>query len=436
MPHIHSFLWGEFLMENREDPGDSKSLKDTCGELRWSLSECARLRKENVRLKRLLSVHGITLPPEFEEMTASLRAETAESHPTVSDKSAPGEKIALFRTLFRGREDVYAVRWESPNGRSGYLPASIRDWKAVLSSRPADRKRIDKKTRKLLPFTHEVVEKHLKGEQTIGIYPLLPNETCWFLAVDFDKKGWQLDASAFLATCRGLNVPAALERSRSGNGGHVWIFFDQPVAAVMARKLGCLILTHTMEHRHQVGLDSYDRFFPNQDTVPRGGFGNLIALPLQKIPRQAGNSVFVDTKFRPYPDQWSFLASLQRMRATAVEELVRKATRTGEIIGVRMSLTTEESSEDPWTLPPSGMRTERPVSGPLPERARIVRANLLYIEKDEMPSAMLNRLFRLAAFQNPVFYKAQAMRLSTFNKPRVIACGEDLPRHIALPAAA
>jgi superfamily II DNA or RNA helicase len=303
----------------------------------------------------------------------------------------------------------------------------------VLSSKPADRKKVDRRTRTLLPLTDEVIGKHLKGEHTIGIYPLLPDETCWFLAVDFDKKGWQLDASAFLATCRGLNVPAALERSRSGNGGHVWLFFDHPIAAVMARKLGCLILTRTMEHRHQMGLDSYDRFFPNQDTMPKGGFGNLIALPLQKMPRQGGNSVFVDAEFRPYPDQWRFLAGVHRMRAAAIEELVHEATRTGNIIGVRMSLAQEDSNEDPWTRPPSRKRTERLIPAPLPPRIRIVRANLLYIEKSDLPSPMLNRLLRLAAFQNPEFYTAQAMRLSTFNKPRVIACGEDLPRHIALP---
>lgn len=422
-------------MENPEDhPDDSKSLEDIRKELiSQALSECTRLQEENARLQRLLSAHGITPPPEFAESASPHPGEPGDGRTTISDKSTPVEKIALFRSLFRGREDVYALRWERPGGPSGYLPASIRDWKAVLSSKPADRKKVDKRTRTLLPLTDEVLGKHLKGEGTIGIYPLLSNETCWFLAVDFDKKGWQLDASAFLATCRALNVPAALERSRSGNGGHVWIFFDQPVAAVMARKLGCLILTRTMEHRHQVGLDSYDRFFPNQDTMPKGGFGNLIALPLQKMPRQAGNSVFVDTEFGPYPDQWRFLASVQRMRATAVEELVHEATRTGDIIGVRMSLNQEDSDEDPWTLPPSGKRTERPIPAPLPERVRIVRANLLYVEKGELPSPMVNRLLRLAAFQNPEFYKAQTMRLSTFNKPRVIACGEDLPRHVALP---
>jgi superfamily II DNA or RNA helicase len=286
-----------------------------------------------------------------------------------------------------------------------------------------------------LPLTDEVVENHLKGIHTIGVYPLLPDETCWFLAADFDKKSWQSDAAAFLAMCGELGVPAALERSRSGNGGHVWIFFDRAIPAATARKLGCSILTRTMERRHQIGFDSYDRFFPNQDTMPKGGFGNLIALPLQKIHRREGNSVFLDPEFQPYPDQWRFLSTIVRMSANAVAELVRDAMRRGDVIGVRISLTDDDSEEDPWTLPPSRKRLERPVEGSLPERVQIVRANLLYIEKKQLPSAMLNRLLRLAAFQNPEFYKAQAMRLPTYGKPRVISCGDDLPNHIALPRA-
>jgi superfamily II DNA or RNA helicase len=268
---------------------------------------------------------------------------------------------------------------------------------------------------------------------TVGTYPLLPDETCWFLAVDFDKKPWQDDAAAFLATCQELNVPAALERSRSGNGGHVWIFFDRAMPAVTARKLGCAILTRTMERRHQVGLDSYDRFFSNQDTMPKGGFGNLIALPLQKTPRQSGNSVFIDSGFRPYADQWQFLAMIQRMSAPAAEALVVQAQQAGDLMGVRISISEDDNDQDPWTLPPSRKRLERPIKEPLPERVQLVRANLLYLEKKDLPSAMQNRLLRLAAFQNPEFYKAQAMRLSTFDKPRVIACGEDLANHIALP---
>jgi len=337
--------------------------------------------------------------------------------------------------LFRGRDDVYARRWQSADGaRSGYMPASLKDWDAINRSRPEDRRRVDQATRTLLPLTDAVIEGHLSGRETVGIYPLLPDETCHFLAVDFDKKTWADDARAFLATCQELNVPAALERSRSGNGGHVWLFFDRALPASTARKLGCLILTRTMERRHQLGLDSYDRLFPNQDTMPKGGFGNLIALPLQFRPSQAGNSVFIDSDLRPYADQWQFLASQARLSTSTAEELVAEAQRSGTLIGVRISLAEDESEHDPWTLPPSKKRREeRPITDPLPERVQMVRANRVYVEKQGLPSAMLNRLLRLAAFQNPEFYKAQALHLSTYAKPRVIACGDDLAHHIALP---
>jgi hypothetical protein len=278
----------------------------------------------------------------------------------------------------------------------------------------------------LLPGVHE-------PKQLMVGYPLLPDETCWFLAVDFDKKTWQADSLAFLDTCRELNVPASLERSRSGNGGHVWIFFDRAVPAIIARKLGCVILTQTMERRHQLGLDSYDRFFPSQDTMPKGGFGNLIALPLQAVPRKIGNSVFIDSDFRPYLEQWEFLSTIERVPLVVAEGIVAEAQRKGDLIGVRISATDDEDKQDPWTLSPSRRRLERPIEGPLPESVHIVRANFVYVEKRDLPPAMLNRLLRLAAFQNPEFYKAQKMRLSTYDKPRVIACGQDFAQHVALP---
>jgi superfamily II DNA or RNA helicase len=313
------------------------------------------------------------------------------------------------------------------------VPADIKDWKAINTSRPEERKKVAQKTRKFLPMTDAVIEQHLLGKETIGVYPLLPDETCWFLAADFDKKTWEYDALAFLETCTELNVHAALERSRSGKGGHVWVLFDRALPAITARKLGCAILTRTMERRHQLGLDSYDRFFPNQDTMPKGGFGNLIALPLQFAPRKLGNSVFIDTDFNPYPDQWEFLSTIRRMPADAAEQLVAEAQRKGDLIGVRMSIADEEDAPDPWTLPPSRKRKERPIEGPLPKTVQVTRANLVYVEKKDLPPAMLNRLLRLAAFQNPEFYKAQAMRLATYNKPRVIACGQEFPQHVAVP---
>ena len=266
----------------------------------------------------------------------------------------------------------------------------------------------------------------------MGIYPMLLDETCFFLAADFDKAAWQEDAAAFLETCRQMNVPGALERSRSGHGGHLWFFFDEAIPATLARKLGAHLLTETMERRPDIGLDSYDRFFPNQDTLPPGGFGNLIALPLQKRPRESGHSVFVDERFAPYADQWEFLSSIRRINRREVEEIVRLAEAKGKVIGVR--LTPEDEDEaTPWLTPPSRRRREASIPGPLPESLELTLGNQIYIRKEALSPALRNRLIRMAAFQNPEFYKAQAMRLSTYDKPRIIACAEDHPQHLGLP---
>jgi superfamily II DNA or RNA helicase len=285
------------------------------------------------------------------------------------------------------------------------------------------------------------VRNHLQGfdpqdrsrrDFTIGIYPMLPDETCRLLAVDFDKASWQEDARAFGETCSLFNVPAAIERSRSGNGGHVWIFFAEPVPAVQARQMGTFLLSQTMEHRPEIGLDSYDRFFPSQDTLPRGGFGNLIALPLQKKPRENGNSIFVNEHFIPYEDQWAFLASLHRMTRTEVQAVTRYTEKRDELLGIRLPVT-DEDSDHPWAAPPSRKHKEPPVIGPLPECLDLVIGNQIYIPKAELTPPLRNRLIRLAAFQNPDFYQAQGMRLSTYGKPRIISCCEDFPKHLGMP---
>jgi superfamily II DNA or RNA helicase len=338
----------------------------------------------------------------------------------------------MFRSLFRGREDVYAVRWER-NGKSGYSPACVMDWRAIHSARPEERKKIGRKTRSLLPLTDDAIRDHLTGKQTLGIYPLLPDETCQFLVADFDKKSWMADAAAFAEACRRFGVPVAVERSRSGNGAHAWMFFDRPVRALDARKLGCSLLTRAIEKRYQIGLDSYDRLFPSQDTMPKGGFGNLIALPLQKLPRNLGNSVFLDDSFHPYADQWAFLESIHRIPIDALAALLQEMAPEGNMVGVHLPLPDDQDGEAPWLWRPSRKKKESTITEPLPSSVRVVLSNLLYIEKQQLPSAMLDRLMRIAAFQNPEFYKAQAMRLSTYGKPRVISCGESFLEHIGLP---
>jgi len=378
-------------------------------QLAQSHKECARLRAENARLRAIIGI------PDPEEQSAV----TSEAgKPAISHTSSSEAKIQLFRRLFRGRVDIYAVRWER-NEKKGYAPASKHRWPP------------DPKNREFLPMTDAVIESHLTGKQVVGAYPLLKEETCWFLAADFDKADWMLDVAAFLQTCREWKIPAALERSRSGKGGHVWFFFDRAISAALARKMGAAILTKTMERRHQLGLDSYDRFFPSQDTLPKGGFGNLIALPMQGVSRRDGNSVFLDESLEPYADQWAFLSSIQTIPIEDVAALVSEAERSGAIVGVRAS--SIEDEDDPWKLPPSGKKQNERITEPLPASVHVVRSNLLFVEKEGLPPAMLNRLIRLAAFQNPEFYKAQAMRLHTFGKPRVIQCAGEFPRHIALP---
>jgi len=373
-----------------------------------------------------------------------LKKNTVTSPPTSADNSTPLfsiENVHLFRSLFRGREDVYPLRWDNQKtGRSGYSLACGNEWVSGVCNKPQV-KCGDCKYQAFLPVTDEVIRRHLMGRNpdnprrqdfTVGVYPLLPDETCWFLAADFDKEHWRKDVSVFLETCREKDIPAYVERSRSGNDAHVWMFFSQPIPAIDARKLGSYLLTETMESYPDLGFASYDRLFPNQDIMPSGGFGNLIALPLQYHPRQKDNSVFLDEQFEPYPDQWRFLDSVQRMTPEEVSNIVSEAISRGCITGVELSLN-EEDAKEPWKVAPSRKSLPEVITDSLPASIAVVQGNQLYLPKEDLPPKLINRLIRIAAFQNPEFYKAQAMRFSTFNKPRIIACAETFPHHIGLP---
>ena len=357
---------------------------------------------------------------------------------SVDQHSSPETKIALFRSLFRGRDDVYACRFESRRtGRHGYQPACANEWVPGVCEKPRI-KCTECRVQRFLPFTDEVIRWHLSGRDergrdfVAGIYPMRPDETCFFLAADFDKEQWRLDAEAYVETCRTLGLPAALERSRSGNGAHVWLFFEEAIPAHLARRLGAFIVTETMERRPELGFESYDRFFPNQDTLPHGGLGNLIALPLQRRPRTHGNSVFLDERFEPWPDQWAFLASVRRISRFQADALARQAESRGGPVGVCLAVS-DTDDPTPWSAPPSGRRPRPPITGPLPEALDVVLGNEIYVAKEGLPPALRNRLQRLAAFQNPLFYRAQALRLPTWDKPRMIACAADHPKHVGLP---
>jgi len=381
----------------------------------------------------------------LEELCAALEKQTADtttmqkllsedsskaSPVEINNHSPPEIKIALFRSLFKGREDVYAKRFESKKtGKSGYQPACRNEWVRDICEKP--RIRCGSCTqRSFEPVTDEVIKNHLTGSTVMGVYPLLPNETCHFLAIDFDKETWREDVRAFMDTCKLEEIPAYLERSRSGNGAHIWIFFDKPVPAVKARKLGSFLMTRTLDTRPEISLDSFDRFFPNQNTMPKGGFGNLIALPLQKNAREKNHSVFLDDNMMPYADQWSFFASLKRIDENKLDSIIQKAVQHDELLPVVYDPVEADDETKPWqkksTILPD-------IIEPLPQKVEIILAEQLYVNHTGLPPVLRNRILRLASFANPEFYKAQKMRLPTWDKPHILYCYEFFPEYIGLP---
>ena len=185
----------------------------------------------------------------------------------------------------------------------------------------------------------------MRGNFVAGVYPLRLDETCHFLAIDFDKDGWQQDVSTLRDVCTAFAVPIGIERSRSSHGAHAWFFFASPITANLARKFGSALLTYAMSERHEIKFKSYDRLFPNQDTMPKGGFGNLIALPLQKTARQNGNSVFIDEGFHPYSDQWRFLAEIRRLTEEEIVVLISKLCHGNELGELKQD---DDESAKPW----------------------------------------------------------------------------------------
>jgi len=400
-------------------------------ELRAQLSSIDVQREKVISELAHLQHEQLAIPAKCP--AAFLRSSISFPDALVTKKSSEEDKISFFMNLFKVREDVFAERFESrKTGRSGYQPVCANQWKRPLCQKPKI-KCSRCQHRILVPLSSDIIRNHLSGKLTVGGYALLSNEKCNFLAVDFDKEGWKDDARSFLQVCQTYGISPALERSRSGNGGHVWIFFSHEVPARTARQMGSFLLTETMDTRPAIGLDSYDRLFPNQDVMPKGGFGNLIALPLQRIPSKEGNSLFVDDQLRVYNDQWAFLSSLALLAPSLAEKLAEKARITGRITGIK-PVPIDESADDPWTLPPSRkIVVPRSAFDKVPVDIRIILSDEIYIPKEKLPPALLNGIVRLAAFQNTEFYRAQAMKLPVYGKPRIIGCASDIGKCIGLP---
>jgi superfamily II DNA or RNA helicase len=377
-----------------------------------------------------------------EKLTSLLLAESEEPHHGMpsNDLGTPisnAAKVTLFRSIFRGREDVFPLRWDNTRtGKSGYAPACTNEWQEGICDKLSPSRRAgiatcgECKSQAFRPVTDDEIARHLRGDQVMGVYPLLPDDTCWFLALDFDGDHWDSDIRSFTITCKNYGLSTAIERSRSGQGAHAWFFFSSPVLASLARSMGCFLLTKTMYQRHEMSLRSYDRLFPNQDTLPKGGFGNLIALPLQRTPRESGNTLFLDHDLATQEDQWRFLAGVERIAPDRVKSIVGEDTGSAHILGLREPGTGGSSPLNLVVLESGG---HIPMQVSLPAVVEAELSNRFAIPRAGLPSSMLKDLKQLATFGNPEFYQRQRMRLSTGLTPRVITCFEEMGDLLLLP---
>ena len=393
------------------------SYQEWIAERQRLLERIKELENENAELKKRLGENAMPVTHE----------------PTAMQKLSAQEKVNLFRSLFKGREDVFARRWYSKaSGKGGYQPVCQNEWNRQLCDKKKN-KCADCPNRQFSPLTDNDIYRHLEGKDAdgrdvIGLYVLNEDNTCNLLCTDFDDKncehGYQEDVVAFIDVCKSWGIPWSIERSRSGNGAHVWIFFETPVLAVKARRLGNAILTEAMNRDGRISFKSYDRFFPNQDTLPEGGLGNLVALPLQGNARKNANSVFVNEYFESFPDQWDYLLNIDKLSESELEVILKQ---TANILPLGNLSKTSESK--PWEVPMTTAIQKSDFSSEIV----ITRSNMLYIPLNQLSSKVLNHLRRIASFRNPEFYSKQALRLSTYQTPRIISCADLPDDYLALP---
>lgn len=360
---------------------------------------------------------------EVEKLKKQLNEITPNSSEDTSNRE---DSVKIFMNYFKGRNDVYpylSIDKTNPNIKY-YIPACANEWKNGVCNKTMGKKCKTCQYRENKPISKDTIYKHMYGNQPIGIYPLLENDTCFFLSLDFDdkdsKKDIKSDVLAFASICDKYEVPIAIERSRSGNGIHIWMFFDANIKAITARKLGSLLLSKTMEISN-ISITSFDRMFPNQDTLPKGGYGNLIALPFQNEPSKYGNTLFVDRNFILIKNQIQYLNSIHKLTEIEVFEKIKQLSNetidiSHEIIDMQNEVKVKSKNNIDY-----------------PKSINVILRDMVYIDKANLDGVVKNSFRRLATFANPEFYKKQKLRMSVYNVPMVIDCSKEDEKYLKLP---
>lgn len=360
---------------------------------------------------------------EVEELKKKLNEITPNSSEDTSNRE---DSVKIFMNYFKGRNDVYpylSIDKTNPNIKY-YIPACANEWKNGVCNKTMGKKCKTCQYRENKPISKDTIYKHMYGNQPIGSYPLLENDTCFFLSLDFDdkdsKKDIKSDVLAFASICDKYEVPIAIERSRSGNGIHIWMFFDANIKAITARKLGSLLLSKTMEISN-ISITSFDRMFPNQDTLPKGGYGNLIALPFQNEPSKYGNTLFVDRNFILIKNQIQYLSSIHKLTEIEVFEKIKQLSNetidiSHEIIDMQNEVKVKSKNNIDY-----------------PKSINVILRDMVYIDKANLDGVVKNSFRRLATFANPEFYKKQKLRMSVYNVPMVIDCSKEDEKYLKLP---
>ena len=380
----------------------------------------------NSEILKLIKVKELEIKKlqlEIDELKKRFNEITTNSSEDISSRE---DSVKIFMNYFKGRNDVYpylSIDKNNPNIKY-YIPACANEWKNGVCNKTMGKKCKNCQYRENKPISKETIYKHMYENYPIGIYPLLENDTCFFLSLDFDdkdsKKDIKSDVLAFASVCDKYEVPIAIERSRSGNGIHIWMFFDTNIKAITARKLGSLLLSKTMEISN-ISISSFDRMFPNQDTLPKGGYGNLIALPFQNEPSKYGNTLFIDRNFILIKNQMQYLSSIHKLTEIEVFEKIKQLSNetidiSHEIIDMQNEVKLKSKNNIDY-----------------PKSIKVILKDMVYIDKANLDGVVKNSFRRLATFANPEFYKKQKLRMSVYNVPMVIDCSKEDEKYLKLP---